>query len=102
MDLVGVEEIITKALRFARDFKQAYAGSPDILRRKFNQTFFRTAVASQAFTSRRYQRAVPEPVSVGVGLCKVALVEVRGVEPLTSAVRRQRSTTELHPQLELA
>jgi hypothetical protein len=28
---------------------------------------------------------------------KVA-VEVRGVEPLTSAVRRQRSTTELHPR----
>jgi hypothetical protein len=25
-------------------------------------------------------------------------VEVRGVEPLTSAVRRQRSTTELHPR----
>src|ERR671918_1710164 len=25
------------------------------------------------------------------------VVEVRGVEPLTSAVRRQRSTTELHP-----
>jgi hypothetical protein len=29
---------------------------------------------------------------------KGILVEVRGVEPLTSAVRRQRSTTELHPR----
>src|SRR5207247_2286421 len=29
----------------------------------------------------------------------VLAVEVRVVEPLTSAVRRQRSTTELHPQL---
>jgi hypothetical protein len=29
---------------------------------------------------------------------QLRVVEVRGVEPLTSAVRRQRSTTELHPR----
>src|SRR5947209_16701507 len=33
-----------------------------------------------------------------LSLRTTTLVEVRGVEPLTSAVRRQRSTTELHPR----
>ena len=39
-----------------------------------------------------------ELVFSGVGSSKAGLVEVRGFEPLTSAVRRQRSTTELHPR----
>lgn len=100
LEFTGIKGIIIDALELATNFRSAYRGAPDELRRKFNHTFFIrilvdqdrvvrseltegfAAVAAQAFASR-YQRALPEPILSGVGLTKTPLVEVRGIEPLS-------------------
>ncbi len=110
-----IEAAVTEALEIAADCERAYKEAPADVRRLFNHTFFKKIfvdtdrVAGSELTDEialimgdeiaaRFQRELPQALLSGMGLSKTGLVEVRGVEPLTSAVRRQRSTTELHPR----
>ena len=65
------------------------------MRKMWNQAFFRKVLVRDG---RVGDHKYEEPFASLLGSHKIQIVEVRGVEPLTSAVRRQRSTTELHPR----
>ncbi len=109
-----IEAAVTEALEIASDCQRAYKEAPADVRRLFNHTFFKKIfvdtdrIAGADLTDEvalimgdeiaaRFERELPQALLSGVGLSKTCLVEVRGFEPLTSAVRRQRSTPELHP-----
>ena len=96
-----IEDTVAKALDLAGNCQEAYRLASDRVRRQFNQAFFKRllidsgdvegAELSEPFStllgedvSRRFERALPEPASSGVGSIYDTLVDLRGIEPLTS------------------
>ncbi len=109
VDAVG--ESVDQALDLGKDAERHYRAADPPLRRQLNQVFFRGVY----FKGRKAVRAehadpyaalfrgdlgarlreLPSPSAheAGPGLREKALVELRGLEPLTSAMRRQRSSS---------
>ena len=93
--LTQTKQIIDLALDLAKNCAASHSKANAQVRRMWNQAFFRKVfVRDGLLVGHEYE----EPFASLLGSHKAQIVEVRGVEPLTSAVRRQRSTTELHPR----
>jgi site-specific DNA recombinase len=93
--LKQAKQIIDLALDLAKSCAASYRKAKPEVRKMWNQAFFRKVLVSEGRVARQEYE---EPFASLLGSHKHQIVEVRGVEPLTSAVRRQRSTTELHPR----
>ena len=99
--LAQARELVALALKLARNCYRSYRKASPETKQLWNQAFFnRITVKGREVVDARY--AEPFRAIFGVregGVSdKTFLVEVRGFEPLTSALRTQRSTPELHPR----
>ena len=82
----------------AKNCAASYRKANPEVRKMWNQAFLRKVLVKQGqVAGHEYE----EPFASLLGSHKPQIVEVRGFEPLTSAVRRQRSTPELHPRNQL-
>jgi site-specific DNA recombinase len=87
--LAHAKQIIDLALDLAKDCAASYRKARPDVRKMWNRAFFDTIrIRDGTVADFRYQ----EPFASLLGSHKGSIVEVRGFEPLTPAVRRQCST----------
>ncbi len=93
--LKQAKQLIDLALGLAKNCAASYRKARPEVQKMWNQAFFRKVLVREGrVAGHEYE----EPFASLLGSHNDRIVEVRGVEPLASAVRRQRSTTELHPR----
>jgi hypothetical protein len=83
------KQIIDVALNLAKDCEASYRRARPEFRKIWNRAFFRTIRVRDGMIA---DLAYEEPFASLLGSHRGSIVEVRGFEPLTPAVRRQCST----------
>lgn len=99
-DLGEWEEILRLAIRLAGNCHAAYGKARPKVRRRFNEAVLEAVYVRDGAIARTEFTEIFEPLFSRPSSNEPLKVEVRGFEPLTSALRTQRSTPELHPRID--
>jgi site-specific DNA recombinase len=91
-DLAGWQDVLRMAIQLAGNCHAAYLKARPSVRRRFNEAVLEAVYVKDRRIARAEFSEVFAPLFSRPSSNKELKVEVRGFEPLTSAVRRQRST----------